>query len=589
MSTRSPAPRARHAFPRTTAAALLLLRGGLHTTRWARRTLDFSSAWTTAVVAGVLGLGLTFLLFGFGPPPEASVNANNVATQDTGTGSDVASPRPAAPPSDLEVELQRTYLPFGWDQDEPAPVVESMTPPPLPASQAFVLLPRDGWQAATVMPSVAASSAVEPYYLRAPRLDHDAAASALEAADVPPGEFGPAPDRNVAVSVERVSLTDTASAGQEAYALVVRNTGAEPVESVTIRDSVPQIEAVMDVDPPAAVTPDGALVWALDNLAPGEVVRLTVTLQSNNGQPAQSTASVDVASRIGVSTHVAQVDRPPPFAPTSEEPELVLPEPPASVGSVAATEPIPFDDELPDSVMPAAARPAVASEAFEDELPGGNPTTPPDVTPFDDVLPEPPPSTHVDSRLPQSEPSGAPFDPPAPAPGEADATGTTASDSAPPMDDAVLPSESAEPAVTAPAVEPDSTQEPAWAPRTLPMDEWDTPPRPVLNIKALSPSAVRRGEVVTAYYDITNTGNAPAEDVVLTVHLPEELLHKHGDVVEHRIERLAPGESRRARLLARARSTGTARLDATLSHGDQNDEQTAVSIRVVGQSAAPRR
>jgi uncharacterized membrane protein len=120
------------------------------------------------------------------------------------------------------------------------------------------------------------------------------------------------------------------------------------------------------------------------------------------------------------------------------------------------------------------------------------------------------------------------------------------------------------------------------------MDERDAPPRPILSVKARSPDAVLRGEIVTAYYDITNIGNAPADDVVLTVHLPEELLHKHGDVVEHRIERLEPGESRRARLLARARSTGMARVDATLSHGDQN-KQTAVSIRVVGQSVTRNR
>ncbi len=58
MSTRPTAPRARHAFPRSRAALLLLLRGGLHSTRWARRTFDFSSAWTTAVVAGMLGLAV---------------------------------------------------------------------------------------------------------------------------------------------------------------------------------------------------------------------------------------------------------------------------------------------------------------------------------------------------------------------------------------------------------------------------------------------------------------------------------------------------------------------------------------------------
>jgi hypothetical protein len=256
---------------------------------------------------------------------------------------------------------------------------------------------------------------------------------------------------------------------------------------------------------------------------------------------------------------------------------------PANLPGVGAEE---SDSVLPESVLPAVARAADVADAFEDELPAGSAATPPASAPFDDEVPEFSAETRAD---PLPEPEGVPFDPIATTPSEADAAGTTNSDSGPATDDELMPFESTAPASTTPVVAPETTEEPAWAPRTLPMDDWKSPPRPMLSVKARSPSAVHRGEIVTAYYDIKNTGNAPAEDVVLTVRLPEELLHKHGAVVEHRIERLGPGESRRARLQARARSTGTARLDAKLSHGDQDDELAAVSIRVVGQSAAPRR
>jgi hypothetical protein len=606
---------------------LWLLRGGLHATRRIRRSFDFSSAWTTAVIAGMLGLGLTFLLFALAPPPEAAVNASMAATQPHAPTEPAssASPSPVIP-SDVRLEFQRTYLPFGWDQNESA-LVESMTPPPLPQSRAFVMVPRDDWQAAAIRPAVAATSAAQPYYLRAPRVDAAAAAAALDAVDVPPGESGPTFERNLAIAIERVAAaggTDDDAAGE--YSLIVRNTSGETVDSVTIRDTVPEIEHVIDVVPPAAVAPDGTLVWNLDNLGPGQEVRLTVTVQAT-GEPIVSTSAVDVASRVGVRTHVAQLDRPPPFAPATDAPDLVLPDPAVLTGNIIGSGPAPFDDELPesasgmplpadvpgnpadadlivpDSILPATAIPSGPVNAFDDELPAGvvelNPFDPAAAAadraadmpaaaiPFDDVIPDPSSGSPADTAPALSE--STPFDPFAATPAEADAPNTPSSDHNEPMDDAVLPLERPTPAPATPAVEPDRTQEPAWAPRTLATDEWESPPRPILNVKARSPHAVHRGEIVTAYYDITNTGNAPAVDVVLTVHLPVELLHKHGNVVEHRIERLEPGESRRARLLARARSNGTARLDATLSHADQNDAEAAVSIRVVGGNTGPRR
>jgi hypothetical protein len=605
----------------------------LHSTRWTRRTFDFSSAWTTAVIAGVLGLGLTFLLFVLAPPPEAAVKTSTAATRPDGsTTADSGDPATVQSPSDLDLVLQRTHLPLAWNPNELASA-ESMTPAAPPPSQAFVLFPRDDWQAAAVRPALAQSVPAEPYYLRAPRADAALAATALEAADVPPGDLGPAPQRNLAVSVERISTTDGADGASQEYSLLVRNTAAEPVESVTVRDSMKHIEQVIDVVPPAAVAPDGTLVWRLENLGPGEEVRLTVTLQSAAGA-IESMASVDVASAFGSSTRVAQLDRPPPFSPTPDKPELALPSPAVLNGNIAASGAIPFDDELPDaasampsraelpgndpgdtdliipeSILPGAASLTRPAEAFEDELPAS--TAPPAetypsdpsattdsavpeaempavATPFDDAIPETSSSIPADSSRPESS-TQAPFDPFSVHPAEPDPVTTTSSDSEAPANDAVLPLEGTSPRATTPTSEPDSTEEPDWAPRTLPADNWDSPPRPILSVKARSPNAVHRGEIVTAYYDITNTGNAPAEDVVLTVRLPDELLHKHGTIVEHRIERLEPGESRRARLLARARTAGTARLDATLSHRNHDDEQAAVSIRVVGQSAAPRR
>jgi hypothetical protein len=88
---------------------------------------------------------------------------------------------------------------------------------------------------------------------------------------------------------------------------------------------------------------------------------------------------------------------------------------------------------------------------------------------------------------------------------------------------------------------------------------------------------------------MTSSTRGTPENVVLTVHLPQELLHRHGELVEHHIERLEPGESRRAKLLARARTTGTARLDATLSLDDRDEKRAEVSIRVVGDAPTARR
>jgi len=107
-------------------------------------------------------------------------------------------------------------------------------------------------------------------------------------------------------------------------------------------------------------------------------------------------------------------------------------------------------------------------------------------------------------------------------------------------------------------------------------------PRPLLSLNARTSNSVRTGDVVTTVYEIRNTGDAAAEEVILTVYVPPELQHKYGKEVEHRIQRLQPGESHQARLLTRASTSGTAQLEAVLSLDGAATGESRVSVRVLG-------
>lgn len=556
MSARNASPHTRRAFPRTAAAVLAVKRGALYSTRAARGALDFTSVWTTAVVAGLVGLGLAFLLFAFGPPPDAAVST----------------------PSQLAVDLSSTRVPPDWDEN----VVHESSSEPTNAALAAGR-PRDNWSAATVRPEAADLPVHRPYFLRAPQADTSVTA-ALEASDLPAGESGPAFVRHVGVTIEKLPSAG-APEGLAQYQWLVRNAGYDAADQVVVRELVPDIRQVIDVTPPAAVMPDGALLWQLGPLAAGEEVRLTVTIQPAADGATESVAQVDVWSQFGVRTAVVDAAQPAPFSPFSDQPQLAVPEPvlpaddpPAVATATGAT--IGFDDELPPSSVALPAESPAAAPAsvipFDDEVPATVAETTPAAAP---VLPG--------AFSAQEEPANsAPFDPFANTASPEEPLVTTTSDSDTPIEPELVP-DVATPAATAPVVPADDG--PGWAPRPLPLDTEQPAARPIVSIKAISPTTVRKGEVVTAYYDIVNMGDAPAENVVLTVHLPQELLHRHGELVEHHIDRLEPGESRRARLLARARATGTARLDATLSLDDRDEKRAEVSIRVVGDAPATRR
>ncbi|MBX3442289.1 MAG: hypothetical protein KF774_07765 [Planctomyces sp.] len=103
----------------------------------------------------------------------------------------------------------------------------------------------------------------------------------------------------------------------------------------------------------------------------------------------------------------------------------------------------------------------------------------------------------------------------------------------------------------APPVEPASNVQEAGAPD--------------LRVTADLPTRVRAGEEISSVFVIRNVGTGDAEDVVLTLVVPANLEHHKGRLIEHRISRLRPGETRRAQFRAIARETGEASVDGKLT------------------------
>jgi hypothetical protein len=309
---------------------------------------------------------------------------------------------------------------------------------------------------------------------------------------------------------------------------------------VRIVETLPQPEHVIDTSPAALMTPDGALVWQLANLEPLESRSLTVTLDGSQvTAPLQTVAAVDVETEVSVKTQVfpLALNDPPPSEPI--EPELFLPEPEPEPAVEPSFDPI--DPQLADDPPPAAQR---GWNRF------GGPFAPEEDTPITPEL-----TGEAPVALPEQ------FDPAGP-------------DSVPVVPEQFDPF---------PSNLADDPVQPA--PRPVPLDSAH-PPRPILSVHANARGAVRTGDILTTDFEITNDGDAPADDIVLTVFVPPELRHKHGLEVEHRIKRLLPGQSHRARLLTKAATPGTAELDAVLStEGQPADEQT-LKVRVVGATPA---
>jgi hypothetical protein len=111
-------------------------------------------------------------------------------------------------------------------------------------------------------------------------------------------------------------------------------------------------------------------------------------------------------------------------------------------------------------------------------------------------------------------------------------------------------------------------------------DEQPVPGAPQLKVTAAFPESVDHGQELSSYFVISNVGTADADDIVLTVQVPSQLEHHDGSLVEHRIARLVPGESRRAIFKAIARQDGVAALDAALGCRQETGITWAARVNV---------
>ncbi|TWT55320.1 hypothetical protein KOR42_29480 [Thalassoglobus neptunius] len=128
-----------------------------------------------------------------------------------------------------------------------------------------------------------------------------------------------------------------------------------------------------------------------------------------------------------------------------------------------------------------------------------------------------------------------------------------------------------EPMIEEPVIEEPIVEEPVAEPVRA----------PILKLAIEDPSTLEIGENLSLDFTVTNIGNAPAENVLLVAHLSDEFRHKHGETVQHTIERLEPGEVRHAVLRARTTTTGQGHLHTSLTLQKTETDSRDVVIPVV--------
>ena len=126
-----------------------------------------------------------------------------------------------------------------------------------------------------------------------------------------------------------------------------------------------------------------------------------------------------------------------------------------------------------------------------------------------------------------------------------------------------------EPEPVQPEVVPEAVQRPS------------VPGQPRLVIEFDPPNAVKVGEEVEAYYTVTNVGTADATGIRLLVEVPAQLRHRFGELVEHKISRLTPNESRRALFAALAEGSGRLPLNWTLEANELDSQSNSEWLAVL--------
>jgi hypothetical protein len=544
MANSNDARRLRDVFPTFYALGLLIRGSSRRSAKYVQESVALPSAWTTAVLAGGLALFLSVLLLLVDPPPEASLSS----MQPQG----LLSPA-TGEPLPLEVQIVHGQFAPGWEER-----LEELwvSRPVIDVVQPSTLLAFDQWNAARTQPPVLTTpdaQEFEPYFLTAEFVHFDQLTAAISADELPAAGSDPVALRGLSVAVERSSAVPSASGGIE-YALHVRNAGYDVVDHVRVIETLPRVERVIDVVPPAVISPDGALVWELSAIGPREERVLTITLMPGTDTTLDTIAALDIESQFTVATLVRPAGNLELFSPEPEPADLALPE-------------MPFESETAPAFID---EPIVSAPAEEPVvLPEETAAEPAPTDPFDPFGSEPaaPPEEPVIPSWILEEDDGPP------------ARNTRPSTTLPAADEPVIEeSIPVEPEMALPE-EPEEDQGWSSTPRPVPLDPVQAP-QPLLSLRTRSQTTAAAGDVVTTVFEISNTGDGAADEVLLTVHLAPGLKHKHGDTVEHHIATLGPGETRTARLYTRAAATGVARFDAVLSHAGESDDEQSHAVQI---------
>lgn len=115
----------------------------------------------------------------------------------------------------------------------------------------------------------------------------------------------------------------------------------------------------------------------------------------------------------------------------------------------------------------------------------------------------------------------------------------------------------------APMEDPFSIPEPLPPQSSIPFQPLHQP-SPDVSMSIAEIDVGKVGREWSTTFVVSNTGDAPAYDVVIEVIVPPEFRHRHGRAIRHQIAELAPGATRRARLRVVAEESGVADFDAAL-------------------------
>jgi hypothetical protein len=296
--------------------------------------LRIGPMWTTSVVAGLLGVMLTIMLF---KPPgrlQASVQQpslqpppNFLATQFI---PDQQEPPPTTsiPWNDFLVgQFNRTRLAEHWDQVQQATLVSSSSPfsthnIPQPILDRWTMARRTLTNA---LPAV--------YRQTAPLWNPMAVAAAVVPQDRP-ASYGGAGESHPSLVVTRDLPAEASPSEPITYALTIQNRGTEILEQIVVSEQLSNLDHVEETHPPAEVSAS-ALHWRIDSLRPREERRLAITLQPGFDRELFARGEVRTAVAVSSSTHVkapaatplTRNETPPALL---ETPRLVAPVEPAS-------------------------------------------------------------------------------------------------------------------------------------------------------------------------------------------------------------------------------------------------------------------